>query len=214
MPRSPPICGLHVDTVRKWRASLPHERLAGLNDRPRSGRPRRFTAVQVAEVKALACELPATSEVPLARWSCPDLAAEATRRGVVASVSASTVRRWLAADAIKPWQHRSWIFPRDPDFAVKAGRVLDLYARSFDGEPLGDDEYVLSADEKPGVQARHRIHPSAPPGPAAGRCGSNRSTAGTAPWPTSPPTTSTTPGSSDTAPPPPASHPSPPWSPR
>ena len=75
-------------------------------------------------------------------------------------MSASTVRRWLAADALKPWQHRSWIFPRDPDFAVKAARVLDLYARVFDGEPLGENDYVLSADEKPGVQARSRIHPS------------------------------------------------------
>jgi transposase len=157
--------GLHVDTVRKWRRRFFQERLAGLADRSRTGRPRQFSAVQVAEVKALACELPATSEAPLAKWSCPDLAAEAVRRGVVESVSASTVRRWLAADAIKPWQHRSWIFPRDPDFAVKAGRVLDLYARRFDGTPLSADDYVLSADEKPGVQARHRIHPHAPPGP-------------------------------------------------
>ena len=156
---------LHVDTVRKWRRRFFRDRLAGLADRPRSGRPRQFTAVQVAEVKALACELPADCDVPLARWSCPDLAGEASRRGVVASVSASTVRRWLAADAIKPWQHRSWIFPRDPDFAFKAGRVLDLYARTFDGVPLGDDEYVLSADEKPGVQARCRTHPSTPPRP-------------------------------------------------
>ena len=84
---------------------------------------------------------------------------------MVSAVSASSVRRWLAADAIKPWQHRSWIFPPDPDFAVKAGRVLDLYARTFDGAELGDDEFVLSADEKPGVQARERIHPSCPPGP-------------------------------------------------
>jgi transposase len=89
--------GLHVDTVRKWRRRFCAERLAGLADRPRSGRPRTFTAVQVAEVKALACELPADTHLPLARWSCPDLAAEAIRRGVVASVSASTVRRWLAA---------------------------------------------------------------------------------------------------------------------
>jgi hypothetical protein len=62
-------------------------------------------------------------------------------------------------------QHRSWIFPRDPDFAAKAARVLDLYARVFDGEPLGEHDYVLSADEKPGVQARIRIHPSAPARP-------------------------------------------------
>ena len=157
--------GVHVDTVRKWRRRFCQDRLAGLRDLPRSGRPRRFNAVQVAEVKALACELPADAGLPLAKWSCPDLAAEASRRGVVPSVSASTVRRWLAADTIKPWQHRSWIFPRDPDFAFKASRVLDLYARSFDDVELGPDEYVLSADEKPGVQARHRIHPSYPARP-------------------------------------------------
>jgi transposase len=157
--------GCHLDTVRKWRRRFWVDRLAGLADRPRSGRPRQFSPVQVAEVKALACELPTASNTPLAKWSCPDLAVEATRRGVVSSVSASTVRRWLAADAIKPWQHRSWIFPRDPDFAIKAGRVLDLYARAFDGVQLGADDYVLSADEKPGVQARERIHPSDPPGP-------------------------------------------------
>jgi transposase len=157
--------GCHVDTVRKWRRRYCSDRLAGLADRPRSGRPRQFSAVQVAEVKALACELPAANDTPLAKWSCPDLALEATRRGVVSSVSASTVRRWLAADAIKPWQHRSWIFPRDPDFALKAARVLDLYARTIDGIELADNDYVLSADEKPGVQARSRIHPSAPPRP-------------------------------------------------
>ena len=54
------------------------------------------------------------------------------------AVSPSTVRRWLADDAIKPWQHRSWIFPRDPHFAVKASRVLDLYQREWEGQPLGE----------------------------------------------------------------------------
>ena len=42
--------------------------------------------------------------------------------------SASTIGRWLADDAIRPWRYRSWIFPRDPDFLEKAGRVVDLYA--------------------------------------------------------------------------------------
>jgi len=186
--------GLHLDTVRKWRRRFAGQRLAGLNDLPRPGRPRQFSPVQVAEVKALACELPATSNIPLARWSCPDLAVEAARRGIVASVSTSTVRRWLAADAIKPWQHRSWIFPRDPDFAWKAGRVLDLYARCFDGAELGAAEYVLSADEKPGSKPGTGSIPADPPVPAGSRCGSSPSTAGTGPWPTSPPTTSTTPG--------------------
>ena len=96
--------------------------------------------MQVAQVKALACTLPAESGLPLSRWSGADLAAEVIERGVAQTISATTVRRWLNADAIKPWQHRSWIFPRDPDFAAKAGRVLDLYARTWQGQPLGEGD--------------------------------------------------------------------------
>ena len=120
----------------------------------------------VVTVKALACELPAETGVPLSRWSAPDLAVEAVARGVVESISASTVRRWLAGDALKPWQHRSWIYPRDPDFAAKAARALDLYAGFFDGEALGENEFVVCADEKTSIQARCRCHPTLPPGKA------------------------------------------------
>jgi transposase len=154
-----------VDTVRKWRGRFAVQRLAGLEDRPRSGRPRTFPAVAAVEVKAMACALPAETGVPLARWSCAELATEAVNRAVVESVSPSTVRRWLAEDAIKPWQYRSWIFPRDPDFAVKAGRVLDLYDRLWEGQPLGEDEYVISADEKSQLQALRRRHGDLPPAP-------------------------------------------------
>ena len=42
-------------------------------------------------------------------------------RGLVASISDTTIWRCLGDDAIRPWTHRSWIFPRDPDFAAKAG---------------------------------------------------------------------------------------------
>jgi hypothetical protein len=48
----------------------------------------RFTPVQVVEIKALACHLPAETEVPLSRWSCPDLAREATGRGITETMSA------------------------------------------------------------------------------------------------------------------------------
>jgi transposase len=161
--------GLHVDTVRKWRRRFVQGRLPGLSDRRRSGRPPSFTPVQVAEVKQLACTLPAETGVALSRWSSSDLAAETVRRGVTATISASTIRRWLSADAIKPWQHRSWIFPRDPDFAAKAARVLDLYARCWDGEPLGPHDYVISADEKSQLQALRRRHPGSPPQPGQTR---------------------------------------------
>jgi len=158
--------GLTVDTVRRWRNRYADHGLAGLADRKRSGRPARFTPVQIAEVKAMACQLPAESEVPLARWCCPDLAAELVARGIVPAISASTVRRILAADTLKPWQYQSWIFIRDPDFAVKAARVLDLYARTYQGIELSDDEYVISSDEKTSIQARCRCHPTLPPGAA------------------------------------------------
>ena len=161
--------GMHVDTVRKWRSRFAERGVDGLRDLPRTGRPPVFEAAQVAEVKALACQLPAETGVPLSRWSHAELAAEATGRGIVDTVSASTVRRWLHADAIKPWQHRSWIFPRDPEFALKATRVLDLYQRVWDGEPLGEDEYVISADEKSQLQALHRRHPGLPPAPGRPR---------------------------------------------
>ncbi|MGH9002009.1 MAG: IS630 family transposase [Acidimicrobiia bacterium] len=116
-------------------------------------------------VKALACELPSRLGVPLSRFHVPDLAAEAVERGIVAEISGTTIWRWLSEDAIRPWARRSWIFPRDPDFEVKAGRVLDLYARCWDGKPLGKRDFVISSDEKTSIQARARCHQTLPPAP-------------------------------------------------
>ena len=158
--------GLHLDTVRRWRGRFADRSLGSLSDRDRSGRPPSYTALQVAEAKALACRLPAETGVPLARWSCPDLARELAARGITGPVSASTVHRWLTEDALKPWQHRSWIFITDPDFRPRAQRVLDLYARTWQGKALGEDEYVISADEKTSIQARCRCHPTLAPGQA------------------------------------------------
>lgn len=161
--------GLHPDTVRKWRKRFREHRLAGLKDLPRSGRPPRFTPVQAAQVKALACTLPAETGLPLSCWSGAELVREAVARGIAESISAATIGRWLARDALKPWQYQFWLFPRGPDFGPKAARALDLYARVWEGEPLGDDDYVISADEKSQIQALHRIHPGTPPGPGRTR---------------------------------------------
>ena len=123
-----------------------------------------FPPEQVAEVKAIACELPRTHELPLSRFSRVELHRLVIERGVTGA-SPSTIWRWLHEDAIKPWQTRSWIFPRDPDFAEKASRALDLYARTFDGKRLYPDEYVISADEKTQLQALGRHHQTVAPGP-------------------------------------------------
>ena len=116
----------------------------------------------IVQVKALACELPLTHHVPLSRWSVADLGREVRQSGLAATVSDSTIWRWLHEDAIRPWRYRSWIFPRDPQFAEKAGRILDLYNRAWNGQPLEDDEFVLSADEKTSIQARRRRHATYP----------------------------------------------------
>ena len=174
--------------VSKWRKRFYDERLAGLTDLPRGGRPPSFSPDVVVAVKAPAGERPAKADKPqpLARWQCPDLARDAVEQGIAASISGTTIGRWLSADAIKPWQHRSWIFPRDPDFGAKAARVLDLYGRRFHDTPLRPDQYVISADEKTSIQARIRKHPPHHRH-RAGRRASRRSTSAQARSPTWPP---------------------------
>ena len=108
------------------------------------------------EVKALACQLPSERDLPFSRLSHADIAREAVRNGIAASISGATVWRWLSTDAIKPWLYRSWIFPRDPNFAAKAARVLDLYQGVWNGKRLKPNDFVISADEKTSIQARSR----------------------------------------------------------
>jgi hypothetical protein len=117
-----------------------------------------------AIVKAVACEAVSQTKLPLSRLSTSDLA----ERAAVAlghSISPSTVWRILDTDAIKPWRYKYWIFPRDPKFSEKAGRVLDLYAGSWEGHRLGRRDYIISSDEKTSIQARIRCHSTLPTGP-------------------------------------------------
>ena len=129
--------------------------------------PGLFPPDLVVQIKAIACELPAKYGIPISRWSTKDIVTYIRQSGIVASISGSTVWRWLHEDAIKPWQHRCWVFPRDPNFTTKAGRILDLYHRVWNGEPLKGDEFVLSADEKTSIQARSRRHKTYPTQPCS-----------------------------------------------
>jgi hypothetical protein len=121
------------------------------------------------EVKALACQLPRDLGCPLSHLTYREIADLAVQRGLTADISGATVWRWLTADAIKPWQFRSWIWPRDPLFAEKAARVLDLYHGVWEGRPLGRRDFVISTDEKTSIQARKRLRPTT--APSAGRAG-------------------------------------------
>lgn len=115
-------------------------------------------------IQALACEVIAETQEPLSRQSLGDLVRR-SQTTLGKTISRSTVWRMLHESAIKPWQHESWLFPRDPRFAEKAGPILDLYAGHWEGQPLGPKEFVLSLDEKTSIQARGRSHEEMPPEP-------------------------------------------------
>ena len=125
-----------------------------------------FPPLDQALVKAVACELVAETKQPLSRQSLADVTGRA-QHALGKPISRSTVWRILATDAIKPWQYEYWIFPRDPHFAKKAGPILDLYAGTWQGKPLGPKDHILSADEKTSIQARLRC--SSDPAPRSGR---------------------------------------------
>jgi hypothetical protein len=130
---------------------------------PEAGVKPAFPPSLAVQVKALACELPHTLGLPLSRLSIEEIRQHVISQGLVAEISGATLWRWLSSDALRPWQHRSWIFPRDPNFADKAGPVLDLYERVWEGSPLRADDYVISLDEKTSIQARRRKQPTLSP---------------------------------------------------
>src|SRR5262249_50168456 len=109
----------------------------------------------------MGCEVAGRLGRSFCRLDVCDIEAEVINRGLVARISHMTIWRWLDEDAIKRWTHRSWIFPRDSDFELKAARVPDLYAREFEDGQLKPDEFVISSDEKTSIQARIRCHSSA-----------------------------------------------------
>ena len=96
----------------------------------------------------------------MSRLFIPDIVDIVVTEAIVQSISPSTVWRILDADAIKPWRRRNWIYPRDPLFYERAAPALDLYQGIWRGKPLKSDEFVVSADEKTGLQVLRRIHPT------------------------------------------------------
>ena len=101
-------------TVQRWRTRFAADGCDGLQDRPRRGRPSVLPATTHALVIALACERPTERDVPLSRYSLSELAVEAANvLGTDGGPSRSSIWRWLMQDALRPWRHECWIFPRD-----------------------------------------------------------------------------------------------------
>jgi hypothetical protein len=114
-------------------------------------------------VVRLACERPDLLGRSLSQWDCAELARQLIAEGIVADISAATVRRILAAHQLKPWRHHLWLHPkhpRDTAFYATVAELIALYTR-----PLQADELVLSLDEKTSLQPRPRPSPTLPAQP-------------------------------------------------
>lgn len=122
-----------------------------------------FPPSVVTEVRAAACDNAGARANGLSYFSIRDLAKLLQKKLSLVSLAPSTVWNILDNDALKPWQYRSWIFPRDPEFAKYAEVVLDLYEGFYLGEPLTDRDFVLSGDEKPGLLLRTRCKSTVQP---------------------------------------------------
>jgi DDE superfamily endonuclease len=132
--------------------------------KPDAGASPFFPPLDQALIQAMACEMIAETEEPLSRQLLADLVRRA-QTTLSKKISRSTMWRMSHESAIKPWQHEHWLFPKDPQFAEKAGPILDLYAGMWEGESLGRTNYVLSMDEKTSIRARGRRHEETLPRP-------------------------------------------------
>src|SRR6266536_3397056 len=137
--------------VRKWRRRWQESR--SVKDALRSGTPRRFSSPVRAQVTALACSLPRSHGVPLARLSRAALARQVSTTPSPPTISAGTIGRWLAAEQIRPWRYHSWQHIQKPDeFLQRARPVLQLYEQA--ASLLQQGIWVICADEKTSIQAR------------------------------------------------------------
>ncbi len=147
--------------VRKWRKRWCQTR--SLKEAPRSGRPCSFLPIVRSQVTAIACSQPSDFDVPLARWSCQDIAAQLVSLGIAVSIATSTVWRWLKQERIKPWRFHAWMHATDENFVALATPILRLYAQASFLIKAGF--WVVCVDEKTSIQAREGLHPPEPAAP-------------------------------------------------
>lgn len=147
---------------QRWRAAPATARVAErLADQPRSGAPAKYTPEQICAVVALACESPADSGLPNSHWTQQELATEAIKRGMVATISQRSVGRFLKEADLKPHQVRGWLTPKpDEAFEDKCRDICGVYHQALARAQQG--ERTVSIDEMTGVQALERAAPTLP----------------------------------------------------
>lgn len=130
-----------------------------LSDAPRSGSGGVFTAEQVTQILAVACEPPEQSGRPINRWTHGELADEVMRRGIVPSISASQVGRYLRQAELQPHRRKYWLNTKEKDPEVFEQQVQTVCQTYLDAPGLyfQENTHTVSVDEMPGLQALERI---------------------------------------------------------
>ena len=151
--------GTNRTRVGAWLRRFEADRVAGLRDEPRSGRPPEITSLERHQVIASACSKPNEFGLDRVLWSHESLAEALEESGRVRAISSSTVGRILAEAELKPHRVKGWCHSADPEYQSKMRAIVDLYVSPPAGEP------VLSIDEKSGIQVRSRLRPLVPVSP-------------------------------------------------
>lgn len=143
-----------------------------LSDLPRSGNPGKFTPEQITHILALACEPPAQSGRPITHWTNKELADEAKKRGLVASISEAQVGRYLREAELQPHKSRYWLNAKEKDpqqFQHKVEEVCDCYVEA---PRLYREEntHTVCTDEMTGIQALERVAATLPMQPGQTEC--------------------------------------------
>jgi transposase len=143
-----------------------------LSDRPRSGNPGKFTPEQITQILALACEPPERSGRPITHWTCKELADEAKKRGLGASISAAQVGRYLREAELQPHKSRYWLNAKEKDpqpFQEKVEAVCAGYLEAPRLYQQGSTHTVCT-DEMTGIQALERVAATLPMQPGRTEC--------------------------------------------
>jgi hypothetical protein len=148
-----------------WECTEPHRLreaiLDILSDAPRPGTPATFTAFQVSQIVALACEPPKLSGRPIDHWTLRELRDEAIKRKIVTDISASQIGRFLQQAAVQPHRKKMWLNTTEKDpqkFQTEVENVCRTYQQA-PAKAAIDGTHTVSVDEATSLQALERNAP-------------------------------------------------------
>jgi transposase len=154
-----------------WECAEPHRLreaiLDLLADAPRPGAPATFTAEQVAQIVALACESPKLSGRPIDHWTHRELRDEAILRKIVADISVSHIGRILRQAAVQPHRKKMWLNTTEKDphkFQAEVENVCRTYLEA-PAKAATEGTHTVSVDEATSLQALERNAPDKPAQP-------------------------------------------------